>query len=225
MTKLFSIFFITLFFSNLFLLKITTVIAEDTTATATTTTAPKFDEKELCSNQNEEIASAKSAVEISCNWIANLELGNKDDANSALGKIFRHRFCGDNYVYVVKYEENLTVTSHSNEKPLIIHPTKPGLAKVLDYHLDFGNGHKIAEVLVYVGKINPDGCWISYLWTRPGTTDKVEKITFTKKCKAENSDRFYMVAAGVYAPFSLIPKLNPALCKDAGTIKSISEVK
>lgn len=177
--------------------------------------APAFDNKEDCSTVEGEIAATKKAVTLSCDWIRELGAGNQDDRNSGFGKIFTHRFCQDNYVFVTTYIKGLTAKSHKNEKVLVLHPVKPMLKKVVTPHYDFGNGHKIAEQMNYVGDTHPDGCWIPYLWTKPGTTDRVEKITFVKRCKDKNNSTEYLAAAGIYANFIMLKKLNPADCKDA----------
>ncbi|MBF0362888.1 MAG: hypothetical protein HQK49_17850 [Oligoflexia bacterium] len=188
--------------------------------------APAFDPNEKCDSRDGQIVAARTAVETSCKWISEIGLGTREDPNSAISKMNKHRFCKDNYVFAGYYIEGLTATSHQDFKMVVLHPVKPALEKVVTPHYDFGNGYKMGEQFNYAATVHPKGCWSPYLWTRPETEQKIEKITFSMKCdKDKITGKYHIVAAGIYASHDILEKLNPAACKGVENKSPYSDIK
>ncbi|MBF0299925.1 MAG: hypothetical protein HQK51_14460 [Oligoflexia bacterium] len=178
-----------------------------------TNSAPAFDIKEDCSTENGQIEAAKNAVIVSCKWFEELGSGSKEDIGNAIGKINSSRFCKDNYVWVASYLEDPSAVENKDVKVVTIHPVKPGLEKTVTIHSDLGNGYRVVGQQIYVGHVHPEGCWIPYLWTKPGTEHKVEKISYTMRCKDKTTGKFVMPAAGIYTSHDHLKKLNHPACK------------
>lgn len=175
-----------------------------------------FDPNEDCSTTEKNVETAKNAALMACDWIETKGAGIKDNLELAFGMINVRRFCTDNYVWVLDYVEDMTATSHTNYKITLLHPVRPALeSNMIQVHRDFGRGYYIIEQQNLAAKLNPEGCWIPYLWTKPGTTETSEKISFIKKCKDKITKKYMQVGAGVHAPHELLKKLNPPQCKPA----------
>lgn len=178
--------------------------------------APAFNPNEDCSTSVKEIQVAKEAAQIACKWIEEIGAGDKNDPQTAFGKIFRYRFCQDNYVWILEWVDNVTSTSHAPYKIMLLHPTKPALEDNLNLvHLDFGRGYHVIEQQLMTGKVQPQGCWIPYYWTKPGTEKATQKISFIMRCKDKLSGKYMTAGAGIYGDHNIIRKLNPAECKPA----------
>ncbi|MBF0363073.1 MAG: hypothetical protein HQK49_18780 [Oligoflexia bacterium] len=181
-------------------------------------TAIKFtNEKEDCSTIEKQLQMAKKASLTACQWIAELGAGSRDDANSGFGKIAAARFCDGNYVYITEYIPNLTATSHSNYKYMLLHPVKPGLEKDMStVHKVFASDYHVPEQTNFAASLNEGkGCWFPYYWTKPGDTAPSEKISFAVRCTDKITKKPMIATAGVHAPHTLYKSLNPPEC--AGT--------
>ncbi|MBF0360323.1 MAG: cache domain-containing protein [Oligoflexia bacterium] len=187
----------------------------DQTNSKIITTKP-FYKDENCSTPAKAADSAKKSALIACHWIEDIGLGDKNNAKSAAAMIVNSRFCGDNYIWVLDYLDNVTATSHLLYKITLLHPVKPALEQSLNQiHKDFGEGFYIVDQQLFASSLSDDGCWIKYNWTKPGTLEKSEKITFVKKCKDKSTGKFTIVGAGLHAPHDLLITLNPPQCKKA----------
>ncbi|MBF0360866.1 MAG: hypothetical protein HQK49_07635 [Oligoflexia bacterium] len=178
-------------------------------------TVLKFDPNEKCDTEENRIETAKKAGQLACKWIEEIGAGSKDDPNSAFAMISKRRFCGEDYVAVLRYFEGMTAKSHIGEFIVLLHPVKPGLEKLKNPHTDMGNGYLVGEQHNAVGDLHPAGCWIPYLWTKPGTEIKREKITFVLRCKDKLTGMYMLPSSGIYASHTHLKKLNPPECKGA----------
>ncbi|MBF0359461.1 MAG: hypothetical protein HQK49_00525 [Oligoflexia bacterium] len=178
-----------------------------------------FNSKENCSLPELQAKEAQIAAEMSCKWIEENGAGDRQDPKSAFGKIFRYRFCKDNYVAVLDYVK-MDATSHDPYKLIILHPTKPGLEGDMHLaHKSFTGGYHVLDLHYYGVDLDPAGCWIGYLWTKPGSESASEKLTFVKKCKDKLTGKYMIVNSGVHAELSLLDKLNSPTCKKANNVK------
>lgn len=191
------------FFVVFFIISITFTAGSDLLA------APlAFNSNENCSDVKGEMEAAKDAVIASCKWIKDIGKGKRENIDSAFGKIFKHRFCKDNYVYIIEYLADLRLDNHKDDKIMLLHPVKPGLEKSLTPHFIFNGGYRILSQQMVAAKMHPEGCWIKYLWTKPGTEKLTDKITYTMKCKDKETGKEFLAAGGVYASHKLATDEN-----------------
>lgn len=176
----------------------------------------KFNENENCSTIDGELEAAKQAAIIACRWIEDIGAGDRNDEKSGFYKISKSRFCANNYVWIMKYIPDLTSTYPKEIKSILLHPTKPGIEDDLKMvHKVLAHGHRVGEQHNYAASLNNGkGCWEHYYWTKPGSENASEKISFIIRCKDKITGQLMIAAAGVHATHAKYKELNPPECRD-----------
>lgn len=84
---------------------------------------------------------------------------------------------------------------HNMDGLMMMHPTKPALEGTPTLDLQDSKGFLFIQAMNQLCSTKGEG-WVSYLWSKPGTTVESPKTSFVKKVTLDSRD--YVVGCGIY---------------------------
>lgn len=119
--------------------------------------------------------------------VVNLEVFEKDLKQRSLEQLSRVRYGADGYIFVYR-----------NDGTYLMNPFFPSMAGKQMNRLDDVNGQPVWQAFIQAaGK--PEGTFIDYRWTRPGSDTVEDKITYVRPYPRWG----WVIASGVYVEDAL----------------------